>query len=76
MWTIEVIPHAHREIDNLPGSITSRILRAIAALAADPFPANIKKLKGKEDAVYRARVGDYRIQYTVDSASKPFSSSK
>ena len=31
------------------------------------FGANIKKLKGEFDGVYRYRVGSYRLFYTVDN---------
>jgi len=31
---------------------------------------NTKKLKGQYDAVYRFRIGDYRIFYLIDTASR------
>lgn len=30
------------------------------------FGPNIKKLKGKFEGIYRFRIGDYRLFYTVD----------
>jgi len=35
------------------------------ALARNPRPSGCKKLKGHKD-IWRIRVGDYRIVYTVD----------
>jgi mRNA interferase RelE/StbE len=37
-------------------------------LKSNPFfGANIKKLKGEFDGVYRCRVGSYRLFYTVEN---------
>jgi mRNA interferase RelE/StbE len=37
------------------------------ALKTNPyFSSHIKKLKGKYSEIYRYRVGDYRLFYTVD----------
>ena len=42
-----------------------RLTDAIAALAHDPQPPGARKLGGIE-AVWRVRVGDWRICYTVE----------
>jgi mRNA interferase RelE/StbE len=38
-------------------------------LQQDPRPSGIVKLQG-EDQLYRVRVGDYRIVYTIDDHDK------
>jgi mRNA interferase RelE/StbE len=38
---------------------------AILGLAGDPHPPGSKKLEGAGD-LYRIRVGDYRVLYTVE----------
>jgi mRNA interferase RelE/StbE len=43
-------------------------LERIDALADEPFPVQVAKLKGTE-GLYRIRVGDYRIIYEVDLSS-------
>jgi mRNA interferase RelE/StbE len=45
--------------------IRRRILQALVALENDPRPPGCQKLKGNDD-LYRIRVGDYRIVYSVD----------
>lgn len=34
------------------------------------FGPNIKRLKGELSSIYRYRIGDYRLFYTVDSEEK------
>ena len=56
---------AAKELEAIDGAPTRRrIVDAIQTLAADPRPAQCKKLAGR-DTAYRLRVGDYRIVYTV-----------
>ena len=55
-----------RELEDLPQSIQHRVTQAIAALASNPFPSGLKKLKGKKFVLFRIRVGDYRIVYAVE----------
>ena len=45
-----------------------RIRTALAALADNPRPPGTVKLRGEED-LYRVRVGQYRIIYTVDDGA-------
>ena len=40
--------------------------KKIDTLASNPIPEDSKKLKGKRD-LYRIRVGDYRIVYTIEN---------
>ena len=42
-----------------------RIAAAIEALAGDPRPSGVTKLRGPE-AFYRIRVGDYRVVYAIE----------
>ena len=59
---------AAKELEAVDGAPTRRrIVEAIQTLAVDPRPSACKKLAGRE-AVYRLRVGDYRIVYTVNDA--------
>jgi mRNA interferase RelE/StbE len=45
-----------------------RIRTALSALADNPRPTGTVKLRGEED-LYRVRVGQYRIVYTVDDGA-------
>lgn len=56
---------AEKFIVKLPKPDKERVLRAIYKL---PEGNDIKELKGKQNkGLYRLRVGDYRIIYTIDN---------
>ncbi|HLE04737.1 MAG TPA: type II toxin-antitoxin system RelE/ParE family toxin, partial [Anaerolineales bacterium] len=52
-----------------PKSVIKRVWARIEALADDPTPSQSVKLAGAE-ALYRIRVGDYRVIYGVNHTSK------
>ncbi|MEW1549203.1 type II toxin-antitoxin system RelE family toxin [Streptomyces tsukubensis] len=58
---------ARRQLKAIPQYDAMRILTALTPLGDDPRreDADIKRLSG-HDSLYRLRVGDYRIAYTVD----------
>lgn len=62
MYKIIIKKKAKKFIDKLSKNERFRIIRAIESL---PDGEDIKKLKG-HDNLFRLRVGDYRIIYTVD----------
>jgi mRNA interferase RelE/StbE len=53
---------------SIPSGVFHRIGEAILALESTPRPRTCKRLRGREG--YRMRVGDYRILYLVDDASR------
>lgn len=63
MYRIIIKKPAKKFIDKLPKNEKQRIVKAIEKL---PEGEDIKKLKGHNN-IYRLRVGDYRILYTVDN---------
>ena len=64
-WTIKFTRPAAKARDRMPPDMRKRILRALHALAADPYASpNVKALQGMEG--YRLRVGDFRVIYTLD----------
>ena len=52
-------------VEKLPKSLQRRIIAKAEALAEDPRPPGVEKLKG-EEGLYRVRVGDYRIVYRIE----------
>ncbi len=68
MYQLEISRTAHRQIIALPPSTQERINRVISLLSENPRHPGSKKLTGREG--YRIRVGDYRILYQIDDASK------
>ena len=61
---IELLPAAKRQLDACEPPVRHRLKTAIDRLADNPYPAQVKRLKGPA-AVLRIRVGDYRILYRV-----------
>jgi mRNA-degrading endonuclease RelE of RelBE toxin-antitoxin system len=68
-FSIEVAPHAERDLAKLPSTISGLILEEIKTrLAKQPLQeikTRIKRLAGFAPPLYRLRVGDYRVYYRV-----------
>lgn len=64
MYNIEITRSAAKEIKKLHQPILGRIMKAIEKLAKDPHPPGCAKLVGSDD-LWRIRVGNYRIIYSV-----------
>lgn len=64
-YKIIIEKRAEKFIMKLPKAEKERLLRAIYKL---PNEGDTKQLKGKKSrGLYRLRVGDYRVIYTVDN---------
>jgi len=63
-YQVKIKRSAEKELAALPVNIILRIKDAVFFLAENPFPKGHKKLKGFHN-LYRIRVGDYRIIYTI-----------
>ena len=68
-YSVLLKPSVEKDLRALPRSALPRVLAKIAALASNPLPSQSVKLSGAE-ALYRVRVGDFRIIYGVDHPSK------
>ena len=68
-YSIDVKQSAQKELDALDDTLFARIDRKILALAEDPRPTGCKKLKGYKD-LWRIRIGDYRVIYVIDNATR------
>ena len=68
-YEVTLASSAEREIKSLPKSIQRRVERMIDSLRSNPRPRGTIKLKGRED-IYRIRVGDYRIIYTINDKKR------
>ena len=67
MYKLEITRRAKRDFRRLPKEQQERLWEAVRALAAHPRPPGCKRL-ASEDALYRIRVGGYRVLYTVEDA--------
>ena len=63
-YRVELKPSAERALTALQRRDRIRVARKIDALATDPRPPGVEKLKGAED-LWRVRTGDYRIIYAI-----------
>jgi len=64
-----VIPRSvSRSIERLPRAVADNVTRRILALAEDPRPPGMKKLRGFRS--FRFRVGDYRVIYEIDDGGR------
>jgi mRNA interferase RelE/StbE len=68
-YAVELKPSARKELESLPDTVLTRVIRKIESLARDPRPAGCKKLKGYNDT-WRVRIGDWRIVYIVNDAAR------
>lgn len=58
---------AEKELEALPNLVIVKIIEAIKLLEANPQPKGCKKLKGKIEDLYRIRIGDYRVIYSIEN---------
>jgi mRNA interferase RelE/StbE len=68
-YEVLIKPSAAKEAERIPKKQKDRIRQEIRNLSEDPRPSGARKLKGKQD-IYRVRVSDYRVLYTVDDREK------
>jgi mRNA interferase RelE/StbE len=63
-YQIEFVKQAAKQLRALPAQEQERLQPKIDALATEPRPIGVIKLAGEED-LYRIRVGNYRIIYSI-----------
>jgi mRNA interferase RelE/StbE len=64
-YEIQLTRAAERGMASLPKADLNRVDSAIRGLAHDRHPQGSKKLEGAGN-LYRIRVGDYRVVYTIE----------
>jgi mRNA interferase RelE/StbE len=65
MFKVVIHKKVIREIKNLKEDDVKRILSAIKEMEKEPFVGDVKPIKGLK-GVFRKRIGDYRIAFTVN----------
>ncbi len=66
-YRLALKPGARRDLDRLPADLFARVDARI--LSEDPRPPGAGKLRGTRNG-FRVRVGDHRILYEVDDATR------
>ena len=64
MYTVELARSAARELRGLPAAVQRRVTAKICALAREPRPRGVAKIKKRN--LYRIRIGNHRILYKID----------
>jgi mRNA-degrading endonuclease RelE of RelBE toxin-antitoxin system len=62
---VVITPQAAEQIDRLPKVIRARMYALVRRLRAWPNVSGVKALTGNLAGRYRARTGDYRLQFYV-----------
>ena len=57
---------AAKELRRLPNEIIERVITKAKELENEPRPPGCKKLVGEKEDLWRIRIGDYRIIYSID----------
>jgi mRNA interferase RelE/StbE len=60
---------ARKELQTLSLEMAERVFEKVDMLAINPRPSSCKKLRGYPN-VWRIRVGDYRIIYSIDDGKR------
>lgn len=67
MYQLTFSDRSLKSLKHIPKADAKRILDAVKQLAVNPEDkANVKRLNNHELAIYRLRVGNYRILYDKD----------
>jgi len=65
MYRVEFVPSAARAFRTFGRAVQRRLAKRIDALAYEPRPPGVEKLRGTKSR-YRVRTGDYGIIYEVE----------
>ena len=65
MYKISIIKRAEKDIKKLDRQTKNRVVKSIMELAEEPRPVGCRKVLS-EKGVWRIRIGDWRIGYTID----------
>ena len=68
-YTVNLNRPSQKEIRALDATVRIRVIQSIRSLAVEPRPAGCRKLVGAQNR-WRIRIGDYRVIYVVDDASR------
>lgn len=70
-WACDLTEAAQRDLEDLPRPIQKRVARVLTIMGTDPFQGDVKALAGPAwQGVFRRRIGDYRLLFTVDHSKR------
>jgi len=65
VYRVDFKNSAYHDLKKIDRPMQAKILGEIKGLSHNPFPFDVKKLKGTE-SIYRIRTGDYRVIYKIE----------
>ncbi len=65
MFSVEFSSSATKFLKKAEKQLAKRLIERIEKLTDDPFPTDVKRIVNQKEKIFRIRVGDYRIQYSV-----------
>ena len=68
-YLISFARSASKELEALPNALIIKIINKIETLSKSPRPVGCRKLQGSNH-LWRIRVGQYRVVYSVDDRAK------
>ena len=66
MWQARFTSEAVKSLERLHKPVAAQVVRKVQWLAANFGALTPEPLKGEWKGVYKLRVGDYRVLYTID----------
>ncbi len=69
-YAVTVMESAIHDVERLPAEAQRRVADRIARLAEAPRMPGTRQLRGRLSWLRRARVGDYRVLYTIDDKAR------
>ena len=70
LYRVSIGKIASKGLKKLPKREVQRIFPKIKSLSDEPRPEGCKKLKSQNENLWRIRVGDYRVIYSIDDSIK------
>ncbi len=68
-YSVTFARSARKELEKLHPSMARRVMQRIEALATIPRPSGVIRLQGHKN-LWRIRIGDYRVIYSIDDAAR------
>ena len=65
MFDVDFSSSAKKFLKKSEKEVIKRIINEIERLREEPFPKDVKRVVNRQEKVFRVRVGDYRIQYSI-----------
>ena len=65
MFDVQFTSQPEKFLKKAEKQLAIRIVERIEKLRGEPFPSDVKRVVNKKEKIFRIRLGDYRIQYSV-----------